>query len=640
MDRLPPLIQDPIRHQREENPLYPLPPDYDSLNRKQQSEARLNALCVQENPDDVSIAWALFKALYLEPLRPGIWYKPPYHPSPPAHYQIIRDLAQYPLNIFGCPRAFGKSTLGREWDLLMLLTRPCFSKVAIKAIGPFSKRHFNRIRWQLEHNDLIKRDFGELVPARGKGGRGYPLLEMTNGSVLECGVVTGHLLGYRPNEWTCHDVEFDPRMKISPTILTENLRELLHNVLMPMLDEGCMGNLWGTLLNRRSLLYHAATVPEDEEPRYSVWNRVILPLEMGGKLLWEEKFSRRRLRYLKHSLGKAAYAAQCMNDPGSDQDRILPIHPHFSQYVVTKPDEELVTNPLLSKARLLSWVRGEPTPEDQLPIVPVEREFGETVQGFHRYLLGDPIKKPGPNSDFACWMVVGLETKSAWYTDNLWFLDLWLERCRPQDFIKKAWELALKWRVRTVGVESYGAKIEWLERLNSEFLQQAQVEQWMPRVQEIKYKQDIHKDKGRRISTALAWRFEQFRVKLPRHLEADHPWSELFYQVDNFTEDLAMLPFDDAIDVAAMFTYLVKPRGNYLSRPADTAPDVMSMLAKGMRYFPGTKIPLMGALNASDLTPEAMAGLQRQAEREAKKHSRRSGRGRPLGGRRLLRGLC
>ena len=113
---------------------------------------------------------------------------------------------------------------------------------------------------------------------------------------------------------------------------------------------------------------------------------------------------------------------------------------------------------------------------------------------------------------------------------------------------------------------------------------------------------------------------------LPRHLRHAYPWSELYFQIDNFTEDLRLLAHDDAVDSLGMYPYVVNPQGRYLEQKPDQLDTPIELLEKGELYFPGTRIPVMGGLNASQLTPAARAGIL--AAREKRIRRRPISRGR------------
>lgn len=619
----------PVRFSRKDNPWWPLPDTYPTLSPENQRLARLNVCFANETPEDCVIAWAFFKKHYLESQPPGIWYKPPFYPSPPVHYLYVDSLHRYARNVYGVPRSFAKTTVLLENILLWALTRPFFKAALIKSSIDFVRADFSRLMYQIEHNDRILADFGQLKPTRGQGIWSQSRLFLTNGFELVGRPIEGQILGLRPNFMALDDVEFDPALQIVPTYKTEQLQYFLKNHAEATLDVGCGLMLQGTLLTRKSFLYYAATVSEAEDPTWAYYNRIILAArDSAGQLTWREKFSESRLKQLRESLGAAAYAAQVMNDPGSSQDTLLSVHPTLNQYVIEDQDDALETRPLNSDATLVSWLRTASPHADALSLdtQEIRRPLGETVGNMYRMVLVDYARARGPHSDYSCVMVIGLENSQT-YKDTLWVLDLWLDKKPDNIIVDKIWEMASKWRVRVIGIESVAMQKQFYDKAQADFLHRAEREQWMPRVEEITYKGELKKSKESRIM-GLVWRFEQFRIKLPRHLSLSKPWSDLYFQIENFTEDGRLLQHDDAIDTLAMVHYVYKPRGNYAARPPDTAEGPFDLLRKGLVYFPGTKQTIMSAFNPNEVPADVRR--EWEAKQREKQMSGRHRRGRKV----------
>mgnify|MGYP001383986294 CR=1 FL=1 len=104
----PPPDYRPVRPP-ESNPWWPLPHDYDTLCKEGQRAARVNSCTMRRTPEEFVAAWAFFRQTYLVPpaTKEGFFYKR-FVPSPPAHYQIIEDIARYPRNIHIAPRGSAK----------------------------------------------------------------------------------------------------------------------------------------------------------------------------------------------------------------------------------------------------------------------------------------------------------------------------------------------------------------------------------------------------------------------------------------------------------------------------------------------------------------------------------------------------
>lgn len=597
-----------VRFEQEGNSLYPLPPDYDQLTADGKRLARINAITLQETATDLVYAWSFFREHYLKPLPEGQWYKPPVHESPPAHYRFVYDIGAFPRNVQGFPRAFGKSKLLKELFLLWSLSRPWMKCVTVKSRDDFVREDFTELMWQLEDNELIINDFGVLKPKRGKGMWTTTRLWLNNGFQLVGRSVMGQLLGFRPHFIAFDDAEFDPAMRISPTLLTENMKYLYYNHVRPMLERKSSVLMLGTLLSRKSFLYHMATATEEDDPRMAFFNRVIIGVEYDGNPTWKEKWDKDALVELKEEMGSAAYAAQMMNEPGSDDERVLLLHPSLGFYTIRKVDDFYESSPLKSEAVMVSTHQGA-----EGAIEMIERPFGKTVQDMHRIIVADPIRNPSATSDWCCVMCIGVE-RSEMYNDTWWLLDMKLGRVKDPIFIRWLWEMGVKWNARLVGVEAVSTQKKLVEQVRADFYEEAVETGWTPRVFPINYRGDLNRSKAARIM-GLAWRFETNRVKMPRHLCNKHPFSDLLFQINNFTEDLKLLPFDDAIDTLAMLQFVPRPKGRSLGVVDEMS--YMDMLEKGLIYYPdGT--PIMGGLNMSELTPAALAGIQKNRWRENK----------------------
>lgn len=600
---------------REENGQWPLPPDYHELSPEGQRQARVNACCMRASPEDFVAAWEFFRRHYLFTLPPGMWYGTGLVESPPAHYAMVHDMAAYPRNLWAMPRAFAKSLLLLEMILLLLLTRPYFPMLLIKSIGSLVYEAFGLLMEQMEENGRIVSDFGDLKPKRGGSGSwNHARLKLNNKASLSGRSISGQLLGSRPMGLFCDDVEFDPVLQTCPAEYTDAFVKLIFNHMVPMLDPGAFVTITGTLLTRKAFLYHMATVSVAEDPRMRFWNRVVLAGEdEEGESTWEQKFPKERLDQMKEELGAAAFSAQVGNKPISEDTQPFRIHPVLGQYSIQEKDERLEADPLNSKATLLSYRVSGLDPKTGEPVCQeVKRPFGETAQKMYRILLADPIRKPSGKSDFATAMVLGRENTPGLYRDTYWVLDFYMARVGTSQLVDKLMELGTKWWCRVVGVENIGLKTEIQERMRGDLLERAARSGWMPRFQWVKYTGGYSKiDKGMRIM-GVAWRFEQHLFKFPADYAAQDPWRALYYQVANFTPDLGLLPFDDAVDTLSMIQFVIKPRGLGGSRVEEGPLTPMQMMERGMTYVPGTKLPLYLCVDPAQMTPKAQQALARK----------------------------
>lgn len=598
----------PVRPKRQGNKLYPLPDNYYSLTKEEQRAARVNACCLQETPEDLVYAWHFFVNNYLLPLPLGIWFYPPYFPSPPAHYRFVHDLGHYPRNVQAFPRAFGKSKLLKSVILLWLLTRPFFKMLLVKVSDDFVEQDFMELMWQMENNEFILRDFGESRAPKGQGKWSTKRLWLRNGAQLVGRSVLGKMLGSRPDFVAFDDAEFDPLMRVSPALLTEQMTSLYYGHVVPMMEEGRSVLLLGTLHNRKFFIYRQATISEEEDPRVGFFNRVVLGAADGDDLLWREKWDHERLAEMKSEMGSDVYNAMMMNRPGTESERLLRLHDRFGWYNISGVDERWQQSPLASHATLKAeYFSGTGTPTEE------QHDFGEFVSKMYRVLIADPVKKGNLATDYACAMVIGIDRRRE-HKDDWFLLDMRYGRPSETDFIDWLWEMGSKWLCRFVGIESYSTQQRITEKTEGKFIELAKERGWAPRVIPIRYTGEFSakgfdQGKAQRIC-GLAWRFEANKIKLPRHLSLTAPIRELVFEIENFTMNLALLAHEDPLDTLAMAQFVPRPSGS-LPEP-EAQPTAIELLEKGETMWPGTNIPLMSGLNASDLTEKALATLERK----------------------------
>lgn len=594
----------------EGNEFYPLPPDYERLSSGEQREARVNAISLQERPDDLVMAWNFFRTYYLRQTRPGFFYKR-FKESPDFHFQCVRDIGEYQFNAIAAPRASAKSTvLAIEIPLLLSLTRPNFNLLLVFSKDTMvTRRMSTQIAPQLMENPYIIADFGsDIRPKKGKGTWNAHLLKLTNGAAIAACSARGGMLGERPDLILIDDPEIDPVMnKVTPD-LKENYERFLVHTIMPMLDEGVSALYWiGTLLTKQCFLYHVIKTKTD--PRFEFWNRRLLDCEDDGhgNLLWEKKWNRKTLELDKEKLGIAAYNAQRRNRPGTGDEQVLKLHPELSSYYVEGIIDQ--GSPLSSQAVLHSWTRRYATSDNEIVTEEIRRPFGETVSKMFRILTMDYARCLSPTSDYISMVVIGTENSSV-YKNVWWILDLIVGRWTGNDWIERFWDLALKWRVSYAGIESVAAQ-QTLVNTARDYAERASMKEgWTPRVVPIRYPAGLSKED--RIGS-LEWRFAQYRMKLPVQRKHKWPWSQLYHEIAGFTGMPGGTQFDDSIDAVAMVQFLLKGSVRRTLDEGDGIPpgkvDLKAELEKGNLTLPGDIQPGLG-VDPSDLSPELLLKLR------------------------------
>jgi hypothetical protein len=568
------------------------------MDTEGQKKARLNVFeLAGESPEDLVIAWAFAREYYLRPKDAG-WYKR-WKPSPPSHYGLIRDLGRFPRNAWGAPRSFAKSTIANEGTLVLSLALPHFSTLTLRATDKMARKNMEKLKFQLEHNPRLVEDFGKLRPVRGDRTWNTERLVLPNGSTLDGNSIGSHRLrGERPDLLLLDDPEWDEEEENSDRKiqLMEDFETMLFKVLMPMLDEGTAIAWIGTLLTRKSFLYH---ILQGDDPRFTYWNkRLMAVINPDGSLLWEAKWTRETLETRRAMYGEAAFQSEMMNNPGSGSEKQFRIHPELNTYAIQgAPEKE--RDPLSSMLPL-KFFEGYRKEDGSTGLHEQSTPFGPFVSRMFRLITVDYAPTISPASDFSCIVVQGFDNQ-----DTLWVLDVFLDKVRQDDLIRKIWELAAKWRVHYVGVEAVSVQKDLANRTRSDLALLSAGTGYVPRVVDIRY--PARMSKAERCS-GLSWRFNQYRLKVPAHRRPEFAIQQLYHQIENFTPDLSLLRHDDAIDTLAMHQFLLRRKGNAESQAPRLA-DPVALLEAGDLYD-DTGISLLSGLNASDLSKAAIARLR------------------------------
>lgn len=601
------------------SPNYPLPPDYLRMDLEAQRVARMNAVCLQETPDDLVVAWNFFCDYYLgrskaadsiEPLLPKNFFYKRRLPSPPLHNEMVRDMAAYPRTVCGAPRSSAKSTVvGKTLPLLLLLTRPYFDILSVLATDLLVKDRSNDLILQIEHNARIRADFGDMKPARGDGMWSKHKFSLKNGASLTGISLGGKMLGKRPDLILFDDPEYDPEGSTAgqsdPEKLADELERLLFDTLDPMLDEateeGEAGTVlyWvGTLVHHKALIHHAVTTTDDKRFTH-YYNRRIHDAETGpqaGQILWKEKWSLEFLARERDRLGPRSYNLTYMNKPMSGHTLLFDLVPrHFYKTDASPPFT--YADPFQADCNI-SFVKTihEPgkRPHAEIQEVPA----ADWLSRMYRLCTVDPSRKRTARSDFACVIVVGFDQYN-----RMWVLDIHHAKRPGSEILDVMWDMCLKWRCHVAGIEDAGTQGELVERATTDLRRKSLEAKHVPRIVGVKYPAGI--DKGERIASALEWRFSQYWCLLPAGVEHLQHWKPLFHQIRNFTADLGHLKHDDAIDALGMTQYVPgRGRGRPKHLEAKKARSPLEHIRDGEVIDPDTGLNWLHGVNFGDLTAE------------------------------------
>lgn len=573
----------------------------------------------QGTPQDLVNAWVLFRNLYLRP-RGEFFYQDGFKPSPPFHAQMIQDMGKYARNVQAAPRGFSKSTIiSVEMPLLLSLTRSPFSISIATATDRLTERQFDKLIIEFTNNPQIIADFGLMRPKRGDSIWNHHHLHLKNGSVIEGFSIMGRKRGIRPQLFILDDPEFDTEATggtaNSQFIITEKYEQILFRQIIPMLKMGSSIFWIGTMINHRCLLYRFC---DDDDPRFQLWNRRVYTAENKerNRSLWPSAWPLEFLKSREAEIGSAAYSSEYLNQPLTDDTRLLFIDPDINEYTITNwsdhTDEDR-KSPLAAEGQIEYIERTRiRRPDDEFDYANEKKsiKIKDLVGPMYRVLTVDTARGLTTKHDYRAIACLGFDRQNC-----LWILDLWLGRTKDSVFHTMIYTMGRKWLVRAIGIEACGGQeslVESMQDYVDMFTERLIIAAessgeprtvWTPRVIPIRY--PSWADKPSRIAD-LEWRFNSGKIKYPAHLKHTWPLDALYEQTENFTKDLALLRWDDAIDSVAMSTYMVHARGRSKIETA-TKPNLLQQIKSNHPVVPG--LPLLSGVNLNNLTMEELTAL-------------------------------
>lgn len=590
--------------------LYPLPEDYEDLTLDGQKAARLAVLHRQDTPQHLVEAWNFFRRVYLAGVG-KLFFRNGFEESPQFHSDLIFDLGQHARNCIAAPRGSAKSTVvGLEAPLLLALTRPHYEISLGLATDRLVEERFDKLIQQFVENELILQDFGEMKPPRGRKIWNHHQLSLMNGAIIKGLSVMGKKRGGRPRLFILDDPENDPdsESQAAAQAVVEKFEMILFRQIIPMLESGSAIFWVGTLINRRSFLYHAVA---GDDPRFDFWNRKILRAIVYDKedstkvsVLWPEKWSKEILEARREEIGPSAFSAEYLNEPVSEQDRILVIDPRKNEYSV---EGEFDWNNPLAHTGLIKWSERFMEPGRRV-YKDYDKPFRELVLPMYRILLFDYGSGMSQYNDYSCIAILGFDT-----SNTLWILDMWLGRAKDATLLRLIYEKGLAWRPRVLGIEAVSIQMSFAEAVK-EYIEEMESKvstPWRARVFPITYPARV--SKSQRIS-GMEWRFRPGKIKYPAHLAGKWPFDQLYQQTEDFTPDLALLPHDDAIDTISMSQYVVKNRGGKFIKEKGK-PSLLERIKRNLPLVRGT--PLLSGVSSAEITPEMMDVLSQNARKSA-----------------------
>lgn len=615
-----------------DSPRFPLPADYDDLTTEGQRMARVNAASLSGPPELEVVADRFFTDTYLRPWESG-WFGDTYVESPPAHDQWIRDWYTHKRLIHIAPRGGCKTTKLLSDILRNLVTRKFWECTAFYATRDFCSSRLGRVADQLENNALIIDDFGKQKPKRGSGtwNRGS-VLQTTGRCKFEGKPFMGASLGTRPSGLiVVDDVEKSKEQVLNPGDVRQGFNDFFFNGLLPMARSPGATipmRIVGTLYSRQMFIY---ALHKSKDPKIAdFFHRTLMTVY---DMSTDEFMNAEWIENEKLQLGMAAFSAQCLNEPATDEEALLHVHPELNTYHLEERDAIYVSSPLQSistkmvthQVARLDAVKDDDDP-DTARIVPVPRKlvrpFGPAVQAMYRMVTVDYAQTIHDLSDYSACQAFGLESTEA-HPNTLFSLDAWMGKVERPTLVKILIDMALKWQAHVIGIEAYGLQMETYERFYQDMLPSLQsrvsegAASMVPAIIPIKFPTTF--TKAEKIK-GVAWRFDQFRIKYPVDRIDEPAYKALFDQTRLFTSDMGLLEHDDVLDTVAMTQGIAKGAAPIAVSVASDPLDPVAQLKEGQLTDDLGFDNFEHAIATGRLTDEVaeahQCALEEQAERE------------------------
>lgn len=274
---------------------------------------------------DPQVKEALLKELAFLRSREDLWFFGKTYLShlltqetPEFHREIARMFQMEKRLGIAAPRNHGKTTLIQILgNLHTLLTGQDEAILSVSNTADLAKETVRRIKLELESNEKIRRDFGEILRWGSEISTKWTEEHITLHDPKTGRIVNqlrakgwgGQIRGLRPTRVVCDDLE--DRETVVSEDQRNKLKDWFLSVLLGSLKPDQRLAVVGTMLHPLSLL--ASIIGQKGE--FRSWTvRKYRALE-GGSPLWPERWSKEELERQKEQLGTYTFSQEFQNDP-------------------------------------------------------------------------------------------------------------------------------------------------------------------------------------------------------------------------------------------------------------------------------------------------------------------------------------
>jgi len=248
------------------------------------------------------------------------YYLRPYFNAEPAefHKELVEMMLAHDRGVAAAPREHAKSThVSFGFPIHQICHALVHFVVIFRESDTIATQNVDDIRQELEENELIREDFGDLVGDRKWAGAEF----VTSNKVKVLGRGRGSSArGLRYKQWRPDLVILDD-IEDDELVESKERRDKLHRWIKRVVSNIVAPNgklfMIGTVLHHDSVLVRMLAQTDVYFTR--LWKAIL----DNGKPLWPARWPIERLEAKKKEIGARDFATEFMNDPANEEDQIF-----------------------------------------------------------------------------------------------------------------------------------------------------------------------------------------------------------------------------------------------------------------------------------------------------------------------------
>lgn len=332
------------------------------------------------------------------------------------HVEMISALKKRPRAVVpivrAAPRGFAKSThISFGYVLYSICHKLRNFIIIVSATDDMASDLVEFLRLELQHNERIRQDFGDLLTESGEKNdfvaNGVRVFSRAKKQMVRGFKYRQH----RPDLVILDDIEKDEEAG-SPGVILKTL-QIIKSGLYPAIAPGGSLFIIGTIIKKKSVI---GTLINSKDEPYKNWNRklyqAIYTDENGNeKSLWESRFPLEELRKIKSLIGTLDFNREYQNNPEDDENAV------FSESWIKYYKRSDIN---IKKLTITAWI--------------------------------DPSSDRGQSNDYKAIIVVGLDKSSMIY----YVLHSWVKRASIDTMLDVTFRIYKEYMPGIIGYESNG----------------------------------------------------------------------------------------------------------------------------------------------------------------------------------------